>query len=213
MNYIYDIVLNFQDNYYQFFEWSRNDKIKNITRIPIYRVKDQDIHILKNNQVTVDSSFLEKLKEDNKKTKKLMCLVSNTQITLGLLFNHQGILIKRSSLIFEEEDEVNDFALNLEITSIPYQKNQTISHENKLRVEIEKKDLLISFIHNTKDLFLLKYLYYEYFKEECNSQEWIIKALTQELEKDWTKKQNDLYHLVKLMNKNNLMLKEKTSSS
>ena len=27
MEYIYDIVLNFQDNYYDFYEWQKKDKI------------------------------------------------------------------------------------------------------------------------------------------------------------------------------------------
>ena len=56
MNYIYDIVLNFQDNYYQFFEWSRTDKIKNISKISIYHVTDQDLLNLKYNQVIIDNA-------------------------------------------------------------------------------------------------------------------------------------------------------------
>lgn len=46
MNYIYDIVVNFQKNYYEFFEWQKEDKIKNITRLPIYKVSDSDIQAL-----------------------------------------------------------------------------------------------------------------------------------------------------------------------
>ena len=60
MNYIYDIVLNFQDNYYQFFEWNRKDKIKNISKIVVYRVNDQDLYNLKYNQVTITGEFLTK---------------------------------------------------------------------------------------------------------------------------------------------------------
>ena len=43
MTYIYDIALNFQDNYYQFFEWNKHDKIKNLSKLPIYHVTDEDI--------------------------------------------------------------------------------------------------------------------------------------------------------------------------
>ena len=57
MNYIYDIVLNFQDNYYNFFEWNREDKIKNIIKIPLYRVSDKDINILKNNIIKVSKNL------------------------------------------------------------------------------------------------------------------------------------------------------------
>ena len=73
MNYIYDIVLNFQDNYYNFFEWNREDKIKNIIKIPLYRVSDKDINILKNNIIKVSKEFINKIKIDNKNYKKLIC--------------------------------------------------------------------------------------------------------------------------------------------
>ena len=85
MNYIYDIVLNFQDNYYNFFEWNRSDKLKNIIKIPLYRVSDKDIIILKNNKVKVDKELIKKIKLDNKNYKKIICLVSNKKITIGLL--------------------------------------------------------------------------------------------------------------------------------
>ena len=100
MNYIYDIVLNFQDNYYQFFEWNRTDKIKNISKIIVYRVSDKDLKDLTYNQITIDIELLKKIKEENKKNQKIMCLVSNTKQSIGLLFSEEGILLKRSSLLF-----------------------------------------------------------------------------------------------------------------
>ena len=33
MNYIYDIVLNFNSNNYEFYEWNKNDNIINIRTI------------------------------------------------------------------------------------------------------------------------------------------------------------------------------------
>lgn len=204
MNYIYDIVLNFQENYYQFFEWKRTDKIKNIARIPVYRVTDQELNILKNNKVQINSSLLNKIKEDNKKYKKIMCLVSNTKATIGLLFSPDGTLLKRSSLIFEEEDEVNDFSLTLELTPIEYLKNIEQIPNDSLRLEIEKKDTLIHYITKESNEITLKYLYYEYFQEESNNIKHIKTTLKKELEKNWTKKQNNLYYLVTLLNKNNL---------
>lgn len=213
MNYIYDIVLNFQENYYQFFEWNKKDKIKNIKKIPIYHLNDTDLLNLINNKITVDNNFINKIKEDNKNNKKIICLVSNTKLTLGLLFDEKGHLLKRSSLIYEEEDEVNTFATTLPLTKINYLTNITTPKENKLRIEIEKKNQLLDYINSINNTILLKYLYYEYFKEEENNNIKIKEILTQELEKNWTKKQNDLYHLVMLMNKNKLSPKERTNSS
>lgn len=210
MNYIYDIVLNFQENYYQFFEWNRTDKIKNIAKIAVYRVTDQDLLNLKYNKVIVGTQFLNKLKEDNKKYKKLMCLVSNTNHTIGLLIGNDGTILKRSSLLFEEEEEVNNFSQTLSITELDYLENIKVSPKNCLRIELEKKDMLMEYLKTTEDLATLKYLYYEYFKEECKDEQAIKKALLTELGKDWTKKQNNLYQIVTLLNQKNLSMKKPT---
>ena len=207
MKYIYDIVLNFQNNYYEFYEWKRKDNIKNITRIPIYRVSSEDILILKSNKIKISSSFLNRIKEDNKKYKKIICLVSNTKVSIGLLFDDKGNLLKRSSLIYEEEDEVNDISKDLDITKIEYIENEEKLPTSTLRIDIERKESLADFIDNTNDLKILKYLYYEYFYKECNNIQKIKKELKKEIDKDWTKKQKNLYHTISLLNKKNLPIK------
>lgn len=210
MNYIYDIVLNFQDNYYQFFEWNRTDKIKNISKIAVYHVTDEDLQNLKYNKVIISNPFLNQLKEDNKKYKKIMCLISNSKHTIGILIGSDGTILKRSSLLFEEEEEANDFSQTLPITSIDYLENITNPPQNRLRIEIEKKDTLIEYLNKTNDLATLQYLYYEYYEEECMEETQIKKALLKELEKDWNKKQNNLYKIIKLLNKNKSSMKKTT---
>lgn len=201
MNYIYDIVLNFQDNYYNFFEWKREDKIKNITKIPLYKVTDEDILILKNNKLKISEELLNKIKEDNKKYKKIICLVSNGKIALGLLFDEEGTLLKRSSLIFDEEEEVLDIVRHLPLTEITYLENIEINHQDKLRIEKEKKDTTIEYITNNNDLLTLKYLYYEYFEKESNNISLIKDSLLKELSKEWNIKQNNLYNIINLLTK------------
>ena len=207
MNYIYDIVLNFQTNYYQFFEWNRTDKIKNISKIIVYHILDQDLIDLTHNQIIISEPFLSILKEDNKRYKKIMCLVSNAKQTIGLLFANDGTLLKRSSLLFEEETEVNNFAKELPLTSISYKINNKQEPVNTLRVEIEKKDILVQYINQTTDILTLKYLYYEYFKEECNEVAEIKTTLLKIVEEEWTPKKNNLYQLIDILTKKNLLTK------
>ena len=38
MDYIYDIVLNFNDDYYEFYEWKQEDKIINISEVKLSEV-------------------------------------------------------------------------------------------------------------------------------------------------------------------------------
>ena len=207
MNYIYDIVLNFQNNYYNFFEWNRTDKIKNISKIPVFRVSDDDILNLKYNKIQLEESFIAPLKDENKKHRKIMFLVSNTKISLGLLLNEEGVIQKRSSLIFEEEAEVNDFCQTLSLTTIPYLKNVSVPVQDKLRIEIERKSALVDYISHNEDIFTLKYLYYEYFKEEEENLDQIKNSLLQEVNKTWSQKQNNLYNIVNLLKKSNYATK------
>lgn len=201
MNYIYDIVLNFQDNYYNFFEWQKEDKIRNIPKISLYRVSDKDILNLKNNKVKVSQNFIETIKNDNKKSKKNICVVSNGKIALGLLFSDDGTILKRSSLIFEEEEEVIDSIRGMEKTNIEYIENIPIKYQNKLRIEKEKKELLIEYIEKTTDILTLKYLYYEYYEKETEDLAKIKECLLKELSKEWNIKQNNLYNVVNLLTK------------
>ena len=207
MNYIYDIVLNFHEQYYNFYEWTKKDKINNITKIPIYRISNKNILILKNNKVKIDDKFLSTIKKDNKNYKKNICLVSNTKITIGLLFDNLGNLIKRSSLIYEEEDEANDYCKTLKTTNINYIENIQIPLRNKIRYEIEKKEIIRNYLNKTKDISILKYLYYEYFKKECINTKEIKKTLNEELDKEWNKEQNNIYNIIKLLNKKNSFTK------
>ena len=207
MNYIYDIVLNFQKDYYQFFEWNRTDKIKNISKILVYHVTDQDLINLIYNDIIIDNPLLNNLKEETKRYKKITILVSNTKQTIGLLFDKNGTLLKRSSLLFEEEAEVNNFAKELPITTINYKKNKKLPISSALRAEKEKKEPIIKYINQTNDLTTLKYLYYEYFKEECDDTSKIKSHLLKVLEDDWNPKKNNLYQIIFILIKKDLLIK------
>ena len=200
MNYIYDIVLNFQPNYYNFFEWNKTDKLKNISKIPLYHIRDKDILILKNNEVCVAKDFIGILNQDCL-TKKLICLVSNGKIALALMFSNAGNLIKRSSLIFEEEEEVINVAKYLPITKIEYIKNIPVNNHNKLRIEREKKEKIINYIKETNNSLILKYLYYEYYETEKEDVILIKKSLLEELSKEWNIKHNKLYKFINMLQK------------
>jgi len=204
MNYIFDIVLNFHDNYYNFFEWNRTDTIKNIYKVSIYRVNDKDLINLKNNKVIVSNEFITKIKEDNPKHKKIICLVSNTKTSIGLLFDASGNLLKRSSLLFEEETEVNHLAKTISLTKINYIQNTPLKQINTLRIEKEKKELLENYIKDLSDEYTLKYLYYEYFNKECNNISTIKTKLLKELATEWSIKKNNLYQIINLLTKNKL---------
>ena len=63
MNFIYDIVLNFNKEYYNFFEWNKKDNIINIKKIPLFMVSNNIFNNMKYDIVKVSSDFINMIKD------------------------------------------------------------------------------------------------------------------------------------------------------
>ncbi len=210
MNYIYDVVLNFHAVYYDFFEWDKNDNILNVRKIPIYKVNDNTYKSLKYNDVTVNKDFIATIShyasiylDDN--THNNICLVTNGKEVLGLSFNDEGKLEERSSLLFDEEQEIIEDTIRQPQITIKFQSNNKQSPILIGRIEQEKTKYLTTYLSKlnpTKDSSLLNYLYYEYHEEEPPSTINIKEHLLKELSLGWNTKLNNIYDLTLLLNQN-----------
>lgn len=206
MNFIYDVVLNFNKDYFDFFEWNKKDNIINIKKIPLLIVNNDIFNNMKYDFVTVNNSFIDLIKEKtytyNRQKIGPSCLLSNGKQVIGLLFNEKGELIKRSSLLLEEEEEVlneiyNDDITNIDIINI--KKGHTPCSIN--RILKEKKCFLIRYINKEDNAINLKYLYYDYFEKDEENSNIIRKSLINEIKYNWNKKFDNFYETVKLLNK------------
>jgi len=207
MNYIYDIVLNFNRDFYEFFQWKKGDKIINVKKIPAFRVNSDNLRSLKYNIVKVNKSFLDKIFDltlfYSKMGYKYMCLVSDTNESVGLMFDKDGKLIKRSSLVFDEEEEVNEEVDREDEVSIEYIENKHRDIEIIPRIEKEKRDYLFKFVNNLdieKDDIILRYMYYDYFEKEEEDSSKIKRVIINEINNDFSDK-NKLYNLVRVFKK------------
>jgi len=207
MNYIYDIVLNFNKDYYEFFQWKKGDKIINVKKIPAFRVSSEDVRNLKYNCVKVSKELLDKIYNVtlfySKNDCKYMCLVSDTNEALGLIFDKEGNLIKRSGMVFDEEEEVNEELEREEESKIEYVYNKFRHIDYVSRLDKEKLDYLYKFISSLdckKNGIVLKYIYYDYFEKEEDDVFLIKKNIIKEINNDNFDK-NKLYDLIKVFKK------------
>lgn len=207
MNYIYDIALNFHDNYYDFFEWNKQDNIINIHKIPVFRLNDNDYINFKTNKIKCNLAFLNEIKDQTivylGLKNKYMCIITNCKEAFAISLNNYGIITKRSSLILDEEDEV------LELSE--YLDNKTIDYEiiNKLKInnficrnELENKKKLVDKInelYNQNNLLVLKYIYYDYYEKEENNILKIKDTLLKDIFNNWNEKQYKLFHLIQMI--------------
>lgn len=204
MNYIYDIVLNFNKDYFEFYEWKKSDKIINVKKIPAFKVNSEVLNSFKYNEVVVDKEFLDKIFDltlfYSKCNYKYMCLLSDTNETIGVMFNSSGELIKRSSLVIDEEDEVNEEVVSNNMLWIKLVKNDRKDIRCVSRIDRERKEFLYKFINNLGSDSVLKYMYYDYFEVEEDNIDIIKNKLLLELDnKDADIRK--LYDLVKVLKK------------
>lgn len=205
MDYIYDIVLNFNKNYYNFFEWSKKDHYINIKKIPYICVDNNTYKTFKYDNVTVDISFIDLIKDKtytySKKKIGPSILITNKKEVMALLFNLKGNLIKRSSLLIDEEEEVLDEIDNNKIYKINIVKQRKGEIRKINRSLKEKKDYLSKYINNENNENNLKYLYYDYFEEEESDIKKIKKILLKEINNNFSNRFNDLYETAKMLSK------------
>ena len=196
MNYIYDIVLNFQPEYYDFYEWQPNDKIINVKRVPIYKISNKDYLNIKNNDVTID-------KESLLKQNKIFLLTSGIEV-MAILIDETGKVIKKSSLIFEESDDILEDKDEIKNINIKYEINRIKKNNIISRITKEKKEYINKYlkkIDKIKDEYLLKYIYFDIYNEEEANIDKIYNSLL-----DLSKK--DISRLYQSISRINLELKK-----
>lgn len=204
MTYIYDILLNFKDELYDFYDWNKIDNIIHIRKIPVLKIDTKDLINIKNNNIIIDEKILEQIKNKaeiftpkNIKKMEYMFLLSDGKYVLGIL--KQGRKIKKSSLLIDEEMDILDEIDNLEKINIDYKIiAKEYNDELKTRKQKETEKFLkkeLNKIKNEDDK--LKYLYYECFNEKEENIEKIIYKIKESISNlDINKK---LYNFFKLI--------------
>lgn len=207
MNYIYDIMLNFNKEFFCFYEWDKKDIIINVKKIPLFVVDNETFNMMKYDRVLVANSFIDLIRNKTytySKNKILnSSLLSNGKEVIGVLFDNRGNLIKRSSLLIDEEEEVLDEIDVNDIFKIEIVKSTKVKIEDINRTEREKKKLLNCYIRKENNITNLKYLYYDYFEEEEDDITFIKKKLLNIINSAWNDKLNDFYNTVKIFDKIN----------
>ena len=161
MDYIYDIILNFQDKYYEFYEWYPHDKIINVKKIPIYKIPTNDYLNIKKNIAIIDRNTLPK-------TSKIFLLTNGVEV-MGILLDNYGKTVKISSLLFDEADDILKDKDSIKQINIKYRILKRRHLKLISRPNQEKQNYIKHYLKHLdikKDEYLIKYLYYDIYGTE-----------------------------------------------
>lgn len=207
MNYVYDVLLNFNKEMYEFYDWNLDDYISHIRKILVFRVDNKTMSDLVNNSIVVDSDFLIKISnrtemftKQNVKIINYAALFTNGSFVIGLKFDKNGEIIGRSKLLIDEELDILDSALDMNEYNLKYKLINTNKNEFfKTRKEVFIEKYISKKLDEVKDnKEMLKYLYYECFNEKNTDFRKMLLKLNKSLINNWDSFYNKVYNFFKL---------------
>lgn len=190
MKNIYDILVNFKEIPYEFYEWNKEDDVKHVKKMPSIKVSDSTLYDIFYNDAVVSKNFLDQIKDKTEiffgrtvKKVKYACVIYNDDVALSILLNDNGEIIGKSKLLFDEEEDVlkEDVPLK-EIDYNVIKKSKKISgltrREAKIVLLLSK---YLDKIYENKKNDEIKYMYFECFNKVEEDNEKAYKNLKNEV--------------------------------
>lgn len=208
MKYIFDIILNLHEEFINFFEWEKKDKLLYVKKLPIFCIDNGIFHNIIFNSIKVSKSFLEMINYENYSSNlendkyRYMCLLTNKNTVIGVCFDEDGRNILVSDLLIDDQEEILEEVKDNSIIMIDYDLISKKEEEKFLtRKEINLKKVIsreITNLYKNNDLSKLAYFYYEYFNIESDDIKLMYNNLISSLENEIDEKHFKIYEILKL---------------
>ena len=203
MQYYYDVLGNFSEYILKFYEWESNDDIVNIKKIPFIKISKEDMRVLLSYSVILEMDNIVK----NNKDKTNYLLFSTGCDALMVELNQEGKIIYYSSLLIEDELEVNELAHSMNTIKLKFKVLDKIKILSDYRQGEKAKNLIFHELkkirdNDNKDECL--YYYYEWFHVSTDDYDKAIKKMFLEIKKPFNKDMERIEKLIRLSYKEKL---------
>lgn len=203
MQYYYDVLGNFSEYILKFYEWESDDDIVNIKKIPFIKISKEDMRVLLSYSVILEMESIVR----NSKDKTNYLLFSTGCDALMVELNQDGKIIYYSSLLIEDELEVNELAHNMNTIKLKFKVLDKIKSLSDYRQGEKAKNLIVHELkkirdNDNKDECL--YYYYEWFHVSTDDYDKAIKKMFLEIKKPFNKDMERIEKLIRLSYKEKL---------
>lgn len=209
MNTVYDLLLNFSEIAYDFYEWSTKDDIEHIKKIPFFKVSTDTLYDFLKKDVRIETQFLKEIENVTQRydlTKlEYACIFTDGITTLAVEFSKDGYSMYKSRLQLEDDEEIIRYVKKDDIRKISY---EVINEEKKptffTRKEVRIKTFLekeINKSYQNKEYSKLEYLYLEYFDVYEENPSLMRDNLLNSMEQEINEKHYVIYELLQLFSK------------
>lgn len=149
MSYVYDILLNYNYIFYDFYDWNENDNFTHIKKIPIFKTTTNVLKDILYNDIKIDTEFIKKIHlcteiYQKYRVKKIpySVLLCDSKKVIGIKCDSEGHVISRSDLLIDEFYDVVSLSDRYTYYDIKYailkplNKNDFITRNGYIKKEI-----------------------------------------------------------------------------
>ena len=204
MIFIYDILINLNNDFFEFYDWEDCDDIKHIRKVPLVKVNNEVIKHIINKTLIINKTFLNNIykKSEIFSGKQIDCIdygcvFGSNEKAIYSTFDSNGNIKQVSSIMVGEELEILEILETLMEKEIKYKviKKESIRNFNT-RKETNIINNILSELEKIKsDREKIEYLCYEWFNDKNFSYD----KLASSIEKDFSKKHIEFLELLKLV--------------
>ena len=206
MNYVYDILSNFNQELYDFYDWDKNDNFTHLRKVPSFRVSKEVLVDLMFKKVKIKGNLLKLIKDKTQVFTKegvdvieYCFIVSDSVNALGVILDEDGVVYKRSKFLVSEELEINKCLKTSKIYNVEYNLLSSKTHYSNMTRNEEK---VTNLILNELELIMdstdkIDYLYYEWFNTNKGKNKY--KKLVSSNKSSYTSKHEYILELLNLL--------------
>ena len=206
MNYVYDILSNFNQELYDFYDWDKNDNFTHLRKVPSFRVSKEVLVDLMFKKVKIKGNLLKLIKDKTQVFTKegvdvieYCFIVSDSVNALGVILDEDGVVYKRSKFLVSEGLEINKCLKTSKIYNVEYNLLSSKTHYSNMTRNEEK---VTNLILNELELIMdstdkIDYLYYEWFNTNKGKNKY--KKLVSSIKSSYTSKHEYILELLNLL--------------
>lgn len=206
MNYVYDILSNFNQELYDFYDWDKNDNFTHLRKVPSFRVSKEVLVDLMFKKAKIKGNLLKLIKDKTQVFTKegvdvieYCFIISDSVNALGVILDEDGVVYKKSKFLVSEELEINKCLKTSKIYNVEYNLLSSKTHYSNMTRNEEK---VTNLILNELELIMdstdkIDYLYYEWFNTNKGKNKY--KKLVSSIKSRYTSKHEYILELLNLL--------------
>lgn len=205
MIYVYDVLVNLNEEMLDFYDWDDTDEFSHVRRVPMFKVVSESYYDLVTKDIKIDEEALNSIKDKtqifssrNIEVIPYACVFSDGNSAVMITFDNKGNTKKKSKFLINEEMEILEITKSMGISNIKCEILSKVKRNNLIRSEKRILNSILKELETLKDdSEKIDYLYYEWFEKEEGERKYY--KLVSDLKKGFTSKHKEFLELLHLL--------------